>query len=531
MKGKLEEIRSKVCVVNIIIAIFAIVRLVNDEWLHFSVTDAYVDDMWLHNGVFSEFANGVQSSVLMLAGIAFAAVVIILIVSLYLAKVSIECEDIVAHVMFVIGVEASTVVGILYPLINIVVGNCYVTDETWVLVCHIALVLVGIIATVWGVLAYKWEEFVGKTDIRIIVTVSTTVVVAGFMLIPVFVKHYSDYQKLNGYRALIDKQIKGYDEEVGYQIGNYYSGEAVYAEGKLFLVRTTHPDSGKFTSDICSVDQNGNCELVWKEKENSLIDCMGYYDGYLYVSFFASGEYDMKLVRISTTDGTEEILIESTDDFLFGIADGKLFYEVHGEDETGEPAFGDAGKCAVYYCDLNGEIVLENAVLYDDGFDCSDINHDTFVTRYLYRDSSLVVHSMVWLGDDINASQSYEGVFYWIDCEWYRTPAELIWKTYPYGIDRESAVIDSESEVIESNVVNFNIFDSKIYYILLNEEEYYEAWCCDLDGQNKTFIGTIGDSESRCSKLSVADGYMVIEMSDNQGYLMQLDDGSIQKIY
>ena len=523
MKGKLEEIRSNVCVVNIIIAIFAIVRLVNDEWLHFSVTDAYVDDMWLHNGVFSEFANGVQSSVSMLVGIAFAAVVIILIVSLYLAKVSIECEDIVAHIMFVIGVEASAVVGILYPLINIVVGSCYVTDETWVLVCHIALVLVGIIATLWGVLDYKWEEVVGKTDIRIIVTVSTAVVVAGFMLIPVLVKHYSDYQKLNGYRALIDKQIKGYDEEVGYQIGNYYSGTAVYADGKLFFVRIMKQD--ELTTDICSVDENGNFELVWKDDGNSWIWNIGYYDGYLYASD------SNKLFRISTVDGTEEILIEGTRHIEFGIADGKLFYEVCGEDETGEPAFGDAGKCAVYYCDLNEEIVPENAVLYDDGFDCSDINHDTFVTRYLYRDSSAVVHSMVWLGDDIYASQSYEGVFYKINCHWYRTPAELISQTYPYGIDRESVVIDIESEVIESNVVNFNIFDNKIYYILLNDEKYYEAWCCDLDGQNKTFIGTIGDSESWCSDLSMADGYMVIEMSDNQGYLMQLEDGSIQKIY
>ena len=103
----------------------------------------------------------------------------------------------------------------------------------------------------------------------------------------------------------------------------------------------------------------------------------------------------------------------------------------------------------------------------------------------------------------------------------YRWTEELIRETYTNGYERE---------VLESNVEDFNIFDNKIYYILLNDEKYYEAWCCDLDGQNKTFIGTVEESESRCYSLSMADGYMVIGMSD-RGYLMQLEDGSVQQIY
>ena len=101
------------------------------------------------------------------------------------------------------------------------------------------------------------------------------------------------------------------------------------------------------------------------------------------------------------------------------------------------------------------------------------------------------------------------------------------------GGERETVIDNTEN----GQVVDFNIFDNKIYYLVKNyDTQYLEAWSCDPDGQNKVYIGNIAQNWSLYAGLYMADGYMVVRIWDEDSqtvgnYLMRLDDGSVQKIF
>lgn len=512
---KAMSINELVCFINHIISLILLtILLIGPENVaDFSIKESYLDNV-LHDYMFGEFAQKVDRCV----ADALIVMVVVAIVATCLSRFYKNMnEHLLAHRFLVAGVGTNTLVMPAYLLIDLYLGNRQVTAAGWIVACFVIATFLGLAFVIWGIFVHKIvnEIYVNKTIYRVI-SVGMVIAVVGSVAYP-FITLGAEYQSLKPQRKLIQNRPEGYNEEVGYQIGNYCNGNALYLDGKLYLVRDIHDkDPIKTTDQIWTVDKEGNYELFWSGSEDTDIQWNLYhYDGYLYTSIqVRNTENPYRLIKISLADGSTETLLEPEDHMYYWvIVENQLLYGIYEKDHT----------CTIYSYDLTKPITPENAVLYDSQINFTVLDRLVLINRYLYNDAS----EFMWnFGRNGSTRESYEGYVYGVEHWYWPTIRGTLYQYYAEGNTIGKSAIDED-------VMQFGIFDGKMYYIKIAETDF-EIWCCDTDGQNKSLIGTLPyDENSYCSNISMAEGFTVIRMNNSESkettfYMMQLDSGEFE---
>lgn len=501
----MKEIRLLIalCITNFLAFIQIIyMMLFEREHIVFGLRDALYDDV-LHNGIFNKLADEVVATSLV---VSICFLVIAIIVTFVATQFWGSREYIVSYRILIGSTFGVACVYAMYILNAIVLGHCLITE------CHgiYAVVILLLPSTIIGIILGNMKA-IKVRKIKADAIIAGEILLACIILfaIPTFIISNEEFRTASEARRMIRAFPDSYREDVGYQIGNFYTGNYVYGDDKLFFVRDDYGNK-PITSQIYSADANGTCELVYdagKEIKYGIY----YNQGYLYLNI------SNDISRVNPDTGVVEILYEGDNFTDFGVADNKLFFVEHV----------DGDNDIVYYLDLNDENLKDNLMVYDAGIDSSAISGPSFVSRYLYNDSTYHSYRMSYSGswDD---KMSYEGYYYYIQRNAPIGCGEfVIWD----GID------DETKKYADSDVVTLNLYNDTIYYVKELRDDCHEIWSCDLQGENKCCIGTVEQSAMFCLTIGVSDGFVYLEMAADddyemrQGYIMSLDDGSVQRIY
>ena len=511
-KSKIKEL---LCYFNIAVSCLAIFHLFAlQHLLDFGMKENIMVDA-MHNGIFSDLAIKEDYYI----SCATMAIFLTGLVALFFYWLFKRIKKEATAFGFLMAATAiHTVAGFYYLLVEFLWINRIYIGNAFVIILYIALLLLGIAVCVWGIFFNK-NKGEGRTKkwIPILIDSAIAIVIVISMATPFYVLN-EEHKSVNELRQLVENQPDGYDENIGYQISNYCHGGAVYADDKLYINRY---NTATESSEIWSIDKDGNLTMLWNNPLQKTHFSVGlyYYDGHLYAK--ASENGITKLIRISVSDGSTEVLYEcdsSTDIHNFGIKDDQILLAWCDEDFNIE----------IYSYPVNGSISREEGALYDSGI-YNTYTNQTFVNRYLYNNQSdftLSFGSNEWPYASIEDSV-YNIVYYGGDTN------------FCGSLVKETLVYNSEEPIqktaIDSNVWCYNIYDGEIFYI--KGEDTFEAWRCDPDGENKELIGTLpyGKYDS-CYNLYMAEEYMVVYITDRQAdedsaYLMWLDDGSYEKLW
>ncbi len=502
---KEKRIYSAFCIANILAALCLMVVLKKDL-ISFGIRDAYFDNI-LHNGIFSVLADTVESTSLVIS-------ISLLVLSVIAVLVSTQFwgsrEYVIAFRLLVSTMIINVSVSAGYILNNIILGNCRITKYIGVLMIGFVLVPGFVLAIVLGRTNALNER---KKKVDAILLGGIIVACAVIFMIPTMIRTGEERKIAKDARNMIAQFPEDYREDVAYQIGNYYHGECVFADEKLYVVRDEYTNVNNQTkSKIFAVDVNGNCDLVY-ETEKEIEYGLFYHNGYLYAKIYPN------VISIDVNTGESKIVYEGNGYYSFGVADGKLFIENYLEEQE---------ETVIYCYDLNEENGKDSPVLYDSGIDRGAINGPSFVGRYLYNDSSFNTYRLSFHGPG-NDEMVYEGYYYYINrYNTYIGNGEfVIWD----GID------DTTKIFVDTEVITYNIYNDTLFYVKEFRDDCHEIWSCDLLGENKCYIGTVEQSVMYCKTLGVGEGFVFLEMASDddykirQGYIMHLDDGSVQRIY
>ena len=501
----MKEIRLFIalCITNFLAFIQIIfIMLFEKDHIVFGIRDALYDNV-LHNYVFSKLADEVVSTSLI---VSICFLVIAIIATFTATQFWGSREHIVSYRILIGATFGVACVYVMYILNAIVLGHCRISECHGIYVVVILLLPSTILGIIFGnVKAIKARKI--KTDAMIAGGILLGCII--LFVIPAFVRSNEEFRIASEARSWIKAFPDSYREDVGEQIGNFYTGDYVYANDKLYFVRDDHGNS-PVTSQIYSVDASGIFELVYdagKEIKYGIF----YNQGYLYLNI------SNDICRVNPQNGVCEILYEGDIFTNFGVADNKLFIVERV----------DSGNDIVYYSDIKDEILKDNFMVYDAGIDGSAISGPSFVSRYLYNDDSYHSYRMSYAYSGENV-MSYAGNYYYIQRNEPIGCGEfVIWD----GIDNETKIY------ADSDVVTLNLYQDTIYYVKEFRDDCHEIWSCDLQGENKCYIGTVEQSEMYCLTMGVGEDFVYLEMATDddykmrQGYIMSLDDGSVQKIY
>ncbi len=514
-------VKNIIYMLSVIVACTGIYYLINETVLFLEIESQipYLDIV-THICDFRDYSEAVTPYITKSLLMAMWVVLILLV----LAGIMFFKDMDKAIILQLVAIGTSTATGVLYFFLNMKLGLLKIVDTSWKLPVFIILLVLGTVVTITGiVLLVKEEKLSLKSNFTKMCVLGIMVGFVVMCLYPyIMIKKElgKEYDEILYYLEFVDSKKEDYDEEIGYQIGNYCKEDALYVEGKLYI-RGVENDS---YASIYTIDDVGNYELFWKCDERAVnISAMYYYDSYIYVAIYLLDDEELpyRFIRISMVDGEEELLLsESSEilDALYGISGNRLYYYIYSRDKVENKK--------VYYINLDGEISKENAVLYDDGVDYSGFSYfdNKWVCGYIYNQrETRTARNM----------QTYQGNAYWLYYDYYG-------KEYFEILDKKN---NDHNVLIDTDVEQYNIFDGQIYYIK-KSDECYEIWRCDLAGENKTVIGTVSPKNmtynntienEKCIDLYLADGYMVIDFNDGNGtvderYIKWLDDGSVKEI-
>ncbi len=506
---KEKNIYGWICFANILLAISTHLLTMLSQLAVFVPREAGTDDV-LHYYIFSVYRNSVMFFSEIFTAYIFDFTIILVIISIILRNYK---KYVSSYRFLIASVWIKIVAYVTCVFTNMVFGNCRIEGGLWLYAIGLVLLIVAGFTTLFGT-----TEEMKKRNKKWDITIASLCAIVFICLIVMptlyFVKE--DSTKVKETRSLLAKHPDTVREEVGYQIGNYSNGISVYAEGKLYFV-------GAGQRWIYSVDKDGSYEEFYKT--DHLYKGLYYDNGYLY-ALELKDDSKCCVMRISLNSGEKEVLYEGNNIFDFGVAESKLYFGVYSSD----------GADSVYYIDLTEDNPGQNVTLYDTGVWRDKLNHNVFVARYIHNNTSTAVEWSAELGYRDN-TVIYNNSIYRVDYfksreEKVNKPSDLECQTFNY-INRGEMVFDD-------NVVCFNLFDETLYYVKEYDGNHYEVWCCDLKGNNKSFIGELKVNSGGCGSISVGDGFVYIcfvrdyDAEPNipaQGFIMNIADGSAQQIY
>lgn len=533
---------SRVLELGIILT--AIRYLINkkDDWLDFSVRDTVMDDR-IHGYAFSTVAGNVEDVFATSATVVLIFAVAMLLGSWFWS----EYDDEFSWRLHTLGMVFAIDTGIMYLILNLIVGHTRVElDLKFAL--YMVLLVIGAILVLANVIRHKKGEIYNVKKPTIIIGIAIMGVVAVGSIVYPIVKLNDDCKRVDGYRDLISEQRTGYDGEIEYQVGNYcreswIAENAVYVEGRLYLVdsiQTKDKDGNDLYNDrIYAVDADGNYELFYEaENDTADIRTISYYDGYIYANAFYRDSEQNCIIRISVDEGNVETVFVMDGAFTYGIADGKLFYYVESEyiEGSSERIYHDE----VYYIDLSEESTFDNPVLYDDGVFREYSRGWVWFSKYVYNQSVDFHYPLSFTNKEVCP---YQGSIYQLEeipnPEHYGYTYVAL-KKYSYN---EDEVLGYEETIIDTHVYSYNIFDSQIYYVkYMSDEEEYQIWTCDMDGDNKSILTAIpaadikkGRDDISCRKIHMGEGFMIIDFGKGnikscERYILWIEDGRIEQV-
>ncbi len=494
---------------NIAISVITALLLYKNSLVDFIIKDSYIDN-YLHRTLFSHLAEQIEVVSSSLVFLCFAIAIVLTVISVILRKC---CNYLAAYRLLFAGVATNILTFFVFMLTNIIAGNCRIGSGILALVIGIVMLIVGSLVIYLGTPDLIKER---KKLWDVLIATGILAVCSCIIVIPTMITVKEDLEYAKELRSVISSQPDSMVEEIGVQIGNYYTGLSVYAENKIYYME------GVDAYNIKMVDKDGNSEIFWGIKGGTLNRGIYYEDGYLYVSVGSLNEAKNQLLRISLDSGTEEIIYESNSYFMFGVADNKVFYTTPKDENS---------LCDVRYFDLTEENLGENSVLYDKDVDYYNLNNNIFVTRYLYNNSSDALRPISWL-------VAYDGIIIY-EGNAYRMAARNGWKE---STELEMLNYHNSQYVetlIDEDVMCHSIYDDKLYYVKVKDDTAYEVICCDLKGNDKTVIGTITkERETYCRYMSVGEDYLLLKMKGdsekelaNHAFYFKLEDGSSVQLY
>ncbi|MBE5944833.1 MAG: hypothetical protein E7258_07945 [Lachnospiraceae bacterium] len=533
---------SRVLELGIILT--AIRYLINkkDDWLNFLVRDTVMDDR-IHGYAFSTVAGNVEDVFATSATVVLIFAVAMLLGSWFWS----EYDDEFSWRLHTLGMVFAIDTGIMYLILNLIVGHTRVElDLKFAL--YMVLLVIGAILVLANVIRHKKGEIYNIKKPTIIIGIAIMGVVAVGSIVYPIVKLHDDCKRVDGYRDLISEQRTGYDGEIEYQVGNYcreswIAENAVYVEGRLYLVdsiQTKDKDGNDLYNDrIYAVDADGNYELFYEaENDTADIRTISYYDRYIYANAFYRDSEQNCIIRISVDEGNVETVFVMDGAFTYGIADGKLFYYVESEyiEGSSERIYHDE----VYYIDLTDESTFDNPVLYDDGVSGEYARGWVWLSKYVYNQSVDFHYLLSFTNKEVCP---YQGSIYQLEeipnPEHYGYTYVAL-KKYSYN---EDEVLGYEETIIDTHVYSYNIFDSQIYYVkYMSDEEEYQIWTCDMDGDNKSILTAIpaadikkGRDDISCRKIHMGEGFMIIDFGKGnikscERYILWIEDGRIEQV-
>ena len=476
--------------------------------MDFSVKDRSVINL-LHEYLFSDFAKKQRLCIANATLWIFVAALVAMIVSLIFKSIN---EQKLAHLFRTLSTGLNVVAGVYYLLAILLWTNSTYTGTIGWLIFYCILLAIGVAGLIWGLFFHKSKDtpYIKKW---IPITLAGVLVIATCVCIAYpFVTLHTERAEVNALRQTIATQQTGYDEEIGYQIGNYANGNALYLNGKLYLTKH-NPELD--VDEILSIDQTGNAEVFWTASEGmkDIHTCLFHYDGYIYAVEYIVDSY--RLLRISTADKTAETVLE--DDYIswFGIRNNLLLVKMWDKETN------------IYYInayDLSKPVTSESGYVYDYNIWSTVLDWPYFVNFYLYGNTSYEYYG----------SNEYPGMCvgdtFYHNFVRFGDSGTLYYETPETGSDAGTTIDDM--------VLQVNIFDDIIYYIRYSEDyENYEVYSCNLSGEEKTLIGTLPEESLwDLYNLSVAEDFVVICGSDSEreksiAYIMWLDDGSYEQLW
>lgn len=496
-------------IANIVISLITALLLYKNSLVDFIIKDSYIDN-YLHRSIFSHLAEQIAVVSSAFAFWCFVVAILLTVIALVLRM----CRNYLgAYRLLFAGVVANIVTLLVFLFVNNVIANCRIENGIWVLVIGVVLFIVGALVIYLGTPDLIKER---KKKWDILIVAGILAVCGCIIVIPSMITVKEDFQYAKELRSVIASQPDSIVEEIGVQIGNYCSGLSVYAEDKIYYMEGVQANS------IKTIDKDGNSEVFWTVKDENINWGLFYLEGYLYVSVSNRNEPKCRLMRISVDTKEEEIIYESNSSFLFGVADNKLFYTTPEDEE---------GLCDVCYFDLTEEKLGENSILYHKDVDFYYLNYSLFVARYLYNDSSDASKPVI-------AMLSYDGIMVY-EGNAYRIAARNGWKesTELEMLNYHNA--QYEEALIDEDVMCNTIYDDKLYYVKVKDDKAYEVICSDLQGENKTVIGTIAkEKETYCRYIAVGEDFILLQMKGdsekelaNHAFYLKLEDGSSVQLY
>ncbi len=492
--------------INVVAELFCIMFLGTlHRLMNFTVKDSSIVNQ-LHEYIFSRFAEKQSICIANATLWIFVAGLVAMIASFIFSN---KNEHKLKRLFLMLSTGLNLIAGIYYLLAHLLWTNSEYTGTIGGFIFYCVLLAIGVAGLIWGLFFHKSKE-APRMKKWIPITLAGVLALATCVCIAYpFITLDAERREVNALRQTIANQQTGYCEEIGYQIGNYANGNALYLDGKLYLTRY-NPEID--ADEILSIDQNGNMEVFWTATAGmkDIYNCLYHYDNYIYAVEYIVDSY--RLLRISIVDKTAETLLE--DDYLsyFGIRDNLLLIKMWDEETK-----------MYYICayDISKPITSESGYIYDYNMWRSILDWPYFVNHYLYGNTSYHSYGSdkypgMCIGDD------FYGIFNRIGVGgpvYLQTP----------DIEFEN------STVIDDMALQLNIFDNAIYYI--NDYKTYEVYTCDLSGAEKTLIGTMPEVLfTDLYNLSVAEDFVVIYGEDREteadtAYLMWLDDGSYEKLW
>ncbi len=368
-----------------------------------------------------------------------------------------------------------------------------------------------------------------KVNRKLIIMVSLAGVIISLGCLFIVLLSSGDYIK---YRRIMEKQGDALCEDVGYQMGNYASRNCIYANDSIYIVGYEKNDgeaTGEFT--IYKIDENGNHKVIHTTQALSRTrDCIGYYDGYLYinVTMVDGDNKEHRIIKISEENNTEEVFLSDDKcNYQFAIVDNMMYLYQGGDDE--EPM----------------DIMCVNL---DEGNELKI--YDQNIDRYRFSDNG------IWLGRILYNQKNIAYFCYDMCCSnrWYSCERQFYGEyIYNYQHDSESDYIywddmlyrskcsnQEEKEIIDNNVRKFNIYDGNIYYIRAGKQGY-ELWCAELEALDKHMISEFSyeehfssyspDTYHSCTGLYMGDGYVVCDFGLNdvrERLIVNISDGTVE---
>ncbi len=443
----------------------------------------------------------------------FALVTIIISIVFYFKK-----EKKLQHLFLMLATGLNIIAGLYYFLMNLFWAKHIYSGSRKVLIFYGILLVVGIAALIWGIFFHKIKEEIHiKKRIPIILFAILTALTCLCIVYP-FIALREEKKEIDIILQARISQDKTFDEEIGYQIGNYIEGEAIYVNDKLYFTVSTED-----INEIRFIDKSGNMEVFWvASDEISSIDNNIYcYEEYLYILVNTSGSvrYD-KVLRISTANHKEETLLESKDKFShLGIRNNLLLVATYDEESKVNSIYNEKDEVtlySIYAYDLTIPVTEDNGYLYDYGITKLGFNHSFWVNRILY--GNYYRHNYNNEGDIMSIENvSYDRI-----------------SSYDFTLCRTSP--EYGTNIIETRTRSFNIFNNKIYYIK-DGSRNYKVYACDPSGENRVLIGYIpNDTLAQCRIMALTEDFVLMqgdnpETDEKTAYLMWLDDGSYEKLW